>query len=161
MLTNLTLGEVFQDCIHVRYYRDSCSLLCVPSSSLTAKQLSEAVELELFDSGTALELLFAKVFWLRKKSFSLIICEIELQPKITAACIITSKIYRETFKDHIWNLYFTCRVKRTLFADEPFRLNRPPHGRIWTVDDDIFSWVDYVDRGQDTYVFISWTDSSY
>ena len=62
MLTNLTLGEVFQDCIHVRYYRDSCSLLCVPSSSLTAKQLSEAVELELFDSGTALELLFAKVF---------------------------------------------------------------------------------------------------
>ena len=39
-----------------------------------------------------------------------------------------------------------------MFADEPFRLNRPPHGRIWAVDDDVFSWVDYVDRGQDTYV---------
>ena len=76
---------------------DPCSLLCVPSSSLTAKQLSEAVEIEKFDSiGTVLELLFAKVSWLRKKSFSLIICEIELQPKITAACIITSKIYNET-----------------------------------------------------------------
>lgn len=109
---------------------DSCSLLCVPSSSLTAKQLSEAVELELFDSETALELLFAKVFWLRKKSFSLIICEIELQPKITAACIITSKIYRETFKDHIWNLY--CMLYAEL--DEPFRLNRSLRGRIWTVD---------------------------
>lgn len=160
MLTNLTLGEVFQGCIHVRYYRDSCSLLCVPSSSLTAKQLSEAVELELFDSGTALEVLFAKVFWLRKKSFSLIICEIELQPKITAACIITSKIYRETFKDHIWNLYYmqskTDLVCGRTFSLEPSTSWTNLGGGRWCFLMGGLRWP------RTRYIcIILWTDSSY
>ena len=95
------IANLCENCTNVRKFGDPCSLLCVPSSSLTAKQLSGAVVFETLDSNrTVLELLSAKVSWLKKKSFSLIICEIELQPKITAACIMTSKIYNETFKDH-------------------------------------------------------------